>query len=447
MNWLHVYNLIDPAARLWDEWKRLAPEANYNTFRKEMARLGGVRGRRKGLLRREGFAEVGDTAVVSAEADRITTLDALLAACKVDLAVWRIERVEINKHEVARKQTVRDLQFDDGKMSGYLNDTGAMVIEPLISVKVYLKRREEAPLAAVVDGIITKLAGVAPCYALPKLLHPAGQYLLVPAIFDAHFNKRSADETYTVQAAARDFIAASEALAARTLAMGYGVRRVLIPAGNDALHSDDLMGHTTKGTLVETVGSAGRAIEALCEAYIHLIERMALIAPVDVVMVPGNHDRFSTVWLGRVLAAQFSRHSRVTVDTRCAPRSYYQFGKTLIGLTHGDKAATDKLGELMAHEARQAWADTTYQEWLTGHWHGRKALRRYVSEEYGVTVRVFPALCPADEWHAMMGFIGQKRAATGLLYHEDHGLAVEYPVFVDELAGAKAEKQREERAA
>jgi hypothetical protein len=432
-NWREVHTRLDPSQNLYNEWQRLAPDTNYNTFRKMVGALGGKRG--KIIALRGGvFTETEDGAVVASQSSRITSLDDLLQACNVDLRLWQVDRFEISKHEVQRKDTIKDLYFDEGKVTGTLSDSGGLNIEPIINIKAWLKRRVEAPLDQAVDAIIARLARSAPRYAPPKPLHPTGKYLLVPAIFDAHFNKRSADETYSIAQAAHDFMAAAEALAARTQAMGFGVRRVMIPVGNDALHADNLHGSTTKGTLVEMAGSQGRAIDALCEAVGFLVERMAVIAPVDVIMVPGNHDRYSTHWLGRVLAAQFGKHPRVTVDATCPPRSYYQFGKTLLGLTHGDKTADHKLGEMMAHEARQMWADTTHQEWLLGHWHGKRGLRRYINEEYGVTLRVFPALCPTDEYHALHGFIGNRRAATGMLYHEDHGLAVEYPVFVDELA-------------
>jgi hypothetical protein len=40
----------------------------------------------------------------------------------------------------------------------------------------------------------------------------------------------------------------------------------------------------------------------------------------------------------------------------------------------------------------------------------------------GVLVRVAPALCPADDWHAASGFVGSRRAMELFIYRPDGGL-------------------------
>jgi hypothetical protein len=422
-------------ARGYPTWEQayndIKPPISLPRFRSYMGEMGGK-------ARNVTYRETDEGAEIESTSKRIVTLDDLLTACQVDLEQWEVEKFVITKHEMGRKETYKDLEFDEGKITGTLMDSGRLNVEPLINIKVWLKRRQEAPLAIAVESIIARLKEHAPQYKPPKALRPSGEYLLIPAIFDAHMNKRSIDGLYTVQQAKQDFIDASEALAARTMALGYRIDRIMIPAGNDALHADNLHGTTTKGTPLELAGAQGYAIAALCEAYTHLIERMATIAPVDVIMVPGNHDRYSTHWLGQVLAAQFSRHPHVSVDATCPERSYYQYGRNLIGLTHGDGAKPDKLYSLMTSEAKALFYVTDYQEVLVGNFHVNKRMRHYVTEEYGMNVSVFPALCPADQWHSFMGFVGNKRAATAKMYHREHGPAAEIPVFVDELAQTAA---------
>jgi hypothetical protein len=417
----------------WEQaYNEIKPPISLPRFRSYMGEMGGK-------TRNVTYRETDDGAEIESTSKRIMTLDDLLTACQVDLEQWEVEKCVITKHEMGRKETHKDLEFDEGKITGFLVDSGHLHVALLVNIKVWLKRRAEAPLALAVESIIARLKEHAPQYKVPKPLKLAGDHLLVPAIFDSHFNKRSVDGRYTAEQAKHDFMAAAEALASRALSMGHTIGRVMIPVGNDALHSDDLAGHTTKGTPVELSGAQGVAIAALCEAHQYLGELMAEIAPVDLVIIPGNHDRFSSVWLGQVLAAQFSRHPNVTVlNLECGPRFYYPFGKMLIGLTHGESVKPRDLAQIMATEVPQLWADARYRLWMKGHLHKEQGMLHAVASEPGVRIMTIPSIAPTDEYHLLHGFVGQERAAMGLTYHREYGPATEFPVFIGELAQADA---------
>lgn len=434
-NWREVYEYLDPSQNLYNEWKRLAPNENYNTFRKMVGAQGGMRGKKRphGV-----FIETEDGALVSSSSTRITTVEALLEVCKVDVRLWQVERVEITGREVQRKDIIRDLHFDEGKVTGTLSDSGGLVVVPLINIRVWLKRRAEAPLELAVDRLIERVRQSAPAYRIPKALRPAGEYLLIPSLYDAHFGKRSADGRYTVAQAASTFTQAGEALIARVSALPYPLSRILLPAGQDALHADSLQGTTTKGTWVEMSADLRDAIDALIECYGSLIERLAHLAPVDVYTIQSNHDRMGTHWLGKVLEAQFSRHRDVSVTVSRNPRVYHRFGANMFGIHHGDKVKTNKLALLMATEAPQMWAETKYREVMEGHLHTERGMYHAISEEMGVRVRTIPALCPVDEYHLLHGFVGTNRMAEGALYHYEHGAAGVFPVFVSEAATSDA---------
>lgn len=347
---------------------------------------------------------------------RIQTLDQLLDACDADLGLWQVERWVANKWEVGTKRP-----------------DGSVRVEPLYQVKAWFKRRMDAPVETAIEGLIERLAASAPHYPHVEPLSASGDHLLVPNLYDAHFNKRSADGLYTPAQAARDFMAAADGIVARVLALGLPVGRIMLPAGHDALHADNLAGTTTKGTWVELAADQRDAVDALIDAYAYLIERLAEIAPVDVVVIESNHDRFASYWLGKVLEARFGNHPHVTVDATRSPRKYYRWGKVLIGMEHGDKTKPGALALLMANEAPDLWAGTTYREWLRGHLHHSAGLYRPIADESGVSIRVIPALCPPDEYHLLHGFVGGHRAAEALYYSAQNGPAGAFPVFVDEL--------------
>jgi hypothetical protein len=362
------------------------------------------------------FEERDGGAVAESTSPRITTLDQLLKACAVDLRIWQIDRHVINKWEV-----------------GVRADDGGVAVEPLFQVKAWLSPRQAAPVELALEGLIARLRETAPPLPAPRACLDCGEYLLVPNLYDAHFNKRSADGAYTLERAATEFKAVADAVAARVQALAMPVARVLVPVGNDALHADDMSGRTTDGTWLETVADQRDAVDALVDACGYAIRRFAEIAPVDVVAVESNHDRFSSYWLGKVMEALFSRAHGITVDAARAPNKYYTYGQTLIGLQHGDKIKPDALAVLMAVEASDAWAQTRYRQWLRGHVHFAAGMFYPVTETHGVTVRVIPALCPPDQYHVLRGYVGGHRAAEVLYYHREYGPAGTFPVFVDEV--------------
>lgn len=381
------------------------------------------------------FTEWGDGACASVVSETIRTLDDLVAACKIDLTLWQVDKYEIKSYQAYRRNESKNLEFDKGKISGYALDEGKLTIVTLYAVKAWLKPRSEQPYEAALDKLLTSLAEVGRRSPIsPK--HARGKHLFVPALFDVHIGRRSVDGTYTVDRAAHDFDLAGDALIARTLAMGLPVDRVLLPVGNDILNADNLEGRTTHGTWQEMAADQRDTIHAAFQSYIALTEKLLELAPVDIVIVESNHDRYSTFVLGMALSAYFTHHKArkyVMIDNAKTPRKYYKYGVNLIGMEHGDKVKAADLGLIMASEVPELWGQTTYRVFFRGHFHKEHAMISPLAEVRGVTVRVFPAFCPLDQWELLMGFIGNQRRAEGLFYHRENGPAGIFPVFVDEL--------------
>ena len=382
-------------------------------------------------FRVDGFGATANT-----QGKRIRSLEQLLDTIREnggDLDPWRVKQHVVNVWESGRKEKVVDITWEDGLATGFVKDTGGWSNKANYQVKAWFVPREDYPIAAAIDSTLARLAAHAPAYDPPPPLYADGAYLSVWSLFDAHFGKRSSDGAYTVQQAKADFIRAGEGLARRVQSLDMPVKRILLPVGQDALHADSLTGTTTKGTWVEMAADMRDAIDALTEAAVHVVELAATIAPVDVLAIEDNHSRYGSYWLGKFMEAWFREHPRVRVDAMRAPRKYYQFGRVLLGIDHGDNVKPQDLALKMAIEAPEMWAETTHREWLRGHLHKRAGMYHPATEESGVMVRVLPALSPTDQWHLLHGFIGNHRAAEGLFYHADHGPAGSFPVFVEEI--------------
>ena len=378
------------------------------------------------------FEVDGQHAVATSISPRIKTLSQLLDACEVDLDMWRVDHFLANVWEMGRKRKVVDLRWDNGVMDGFVDDDGDWNLTDLWQVKAWFIPREEYPYEAALDDLITYLDQHVPAFDNIPQLKQSGDYLLVANIYDAHVGRRSYNGEYTIDKASRDFVRGARGLARMAKASGRKFSRVLFPVGHDILHADNIHGTTTKGTAVEMSADLRDAITAICQAIPEAIEILAAVAPVDVVPVESNHDRIQVHWLAQFLGAFFKNHPNVSVVIDRSERQYYQWGRVGLGLTHAATKPPD-LANAFAVEARHMWADISWTEWLTGHMHKERGALYAIDSYRGTAIRTIPAFCEADTYEKLHLFVGNHRAAEGLIYHKQNGPAGSFPVFIDEL--------------
>lgn len=187
---------------------------------------------------------------------------------------------------------------------------------------------------------------------------------------------------------------------------GYTIERFLLPIGNDMLNFDTASYTTTGGTPQENNGHYHEVFKHACLAVISAIDYLQSLAPVDVVVVQGNHDTVLSVALGEVVDHRFYYNERVSVMNNPGEwRKYYQYGRTLIGFTHGNNEKITELPLIMAVEQPVLFAESPYRIWHLGHFH-----KHMVDEYQGVQVAVLPSLVDSDDWHRKMGYNSLKRA-------------------------------------
>ena len=247
--------------------------------------------------------------------------------------------------------------------------------------------------------------------------------LLEIATPDLHVGKLShPDETgrrpYDVKIAIATFKRALEALIERT--SNFKFSEILLVVGNDLLNSDNPEGTTTSGTAVSNDGRFYKTFWKTRTMMIEAIQRLREIAKVNVVVVPGNHDRNTAFFLGDSLECYFHGDPLVSVVNGPAPRKYVEWGNCLLSFCHGDEGKRSDYGFLMAAEKPEAWGRTKFREVHTGHFH-----KLTTEEEHGVRVRVLSALTEADAWHAAQGYVGAIRQAQAFVWSKKEGLLAE----------------------
>jgi hypothetical protein len=207
------------------------------------------------------------------------------------------------------------------------------------------------------------------------------------------------------------------------------IREIVVPMGNDYFHFDQYekgkVPTTTAGTPQDTSARLHRMYRVGLQLARDFINELAEIAPVRVIIVPGNHDQYLSWFLGEALqVVAFPAH--VVIDNDPVLRKYYHNDELLLGFIHG-KAPKAKLSELpliMAQDQPKAWGSTSCREWHRGHLHGQS-----VEDIGGVLVRVMPSLVPPDAWHAANLYLHRRRTTQLLWYHVYSGF-----IGLDEIA-------------
>lgn len=104
------------------------------------------------LGRKTEFVQSGNEAIAES-VGRIKTLDQLIKACAIDLENWKIDRYTVNKWEVGRKASTKDLTYEDGIINGSVFDNGGINVEPLYQVKAWLSKINPEPIKPVLHPI------------------------------------------------------------------------------------------------------------------------------------------------------------------------------------------------------------------------------------------------------------------------------------------------------
>ncbi len=342
----------------------------------------------------------------------IHTLEELLEYCKVDLSIWEVERFVVNKWEM-------------GYATGPKTDREAKSKE-LYQVKATLvKRKEIVDARDEIERLKKEFKKDAPYRkrVYPKLDVLSGNMLEIN-VPDAHFgkmawSKETGDRNYDTPIAAATFLRAVANLT--EMAKGFNIEKILFVVGNDLLNSDDEQGRTTKGTFVSTDGRYQKTFITVRKTITEAIKGLSEIAPVEVVMVSGNHDNLGVWHLGDSLECLFANDANVTVRNEPTQRKYVRFGDVLLMLTHGDKGKREDYPLLMATERSKDFGETKYREIHTGHIHQTK-----LQEWHGIRVRILPSLSPPDAWHSENGFTGQQRNAEAYVWNKSHGLIAQF---------------------
>jgi hypothetical protein len=364
--------------------------------------------------------------VIKSVGSRIKTVAELLREAEVDTARWKVHRPKVRKWDAQQKGP-------DGE---------PVVIEMwLVAVELEAVKESEVQWDRVKAGLVEVVKAHAPDYSKLKPhvrpLDGKGKLLEID-IFDAHVGLLSwpveTGAAWDSAVAETQFLKTVDMLLGQASAVCRSIDRVVLVTGGDFLHMDTEQGQTTKGTVLDVDTRATRVFKRGQAILTAAADKCLTVASsVYLPMVPGNHDRFALQALGEVLSAWYrGMAGKVTVDAGPRLRKYLEWGKCLLGWTHGSEEKKERLPGIMATEQKEAWGRTRHRAWRIGHFHHKARLLMPMGDTLdGVWVRQSAALCPRDAWHVRKGFVGAPRGGSASLWDRERGEIMEFTVTLD----------------
>jgi len=352
------------------------------------------------------FDEKKDALTISGKT-RCSTLDEFLKEHNVDLNKWEVERHILNRWEM-----------------GSSTDEGTETT-PLFQIKVWLKPRQSVNIKESYEEILEELKSP----NIKTFKYKEGSGLLEICPFDLHFAKLcwkpETGENYDTIIAEQRLMSAIDDIILKTKHLK--IDRILYPIGNDYFHADNAMNQTFSGTPQDVDGRWQKVFNSGTALLIQSIERLRQVAPVDIIVINGNHDKTLCYYAGVAIKAYFRNDKNVHVNNTPSPRKYYRYFNNLIGLTHGDKEKIKELPLIMAQEARLDWADTDYREWHIGHLHHKRQYQtQNIHEEKGVTIRQIRSLTGTDSWHNEKGYVSNIQSLESFFWDKERGIIAQF---------------------
>jgi hypothetical protein len=207
-------------------------------------------------------------------------------------------------------------------------------------------------------------------------------------------------------------------------------QQALLLVGGDTLHADSNENRTAaSGNPLQVDGRYPKVLLTACETSAHIIDLMlSRHAEVEVIVLQGNHDEHASHAIAFFLHAWYRNEPRVKVDTSPSLFRFREFGKVMIGSTHGHTLKLKDMPAIMATRQPEMWGRTTHRFVHGFHVHHTSKI---LSEGNGCITETHQIIAPQDAWHFGAGFLSG-RSLQSIVYDKVHGEVSRTKVAVTE---------------
>lgn len=401
--------------------------------------------------------KTGEAVIEIITSEHVKTLADAVRVAEVDLSIWEVDTWQcrqwttpLNIKSGQKVVKLKKVKSTGGGQSveceeealRWLPSQPMQQQQYLVAMKLRRKTPERLALETLLEEISQHQRILLPAFKKPKLAKQTPRRALEICVMDVHLGMRcykpAADNSWSIDEAKDAFMATVEELLGRSRHFGP-FEEVVAVIGNDYLHADHVF-HTT------TAGTPQPEMEAIHHVFVEgqrlmmwYIERLRSVGVhIKVVSIPGNHDRFTSFTMARIIQAYYEGADAkdVSVEADASPYKFWKYGVNLIGFEHGHSVKPVRMAALMANETRlKGWQDARYCEWHVGDQHRKGSSKPMMLEEQGVSVEYLPALTPPNEWHRLKSYNWQKRGAMAFIYDHSQGPIARLQVNFDSYTG------------
>ena len=148
---------------------------------------------------------------------------------------------------------------------------------------------------------------------------------------------------------------------------------------------------------------------------------------VTVSFIGGNHDEATAAITRKFLSRLYRDNPRVTIIDSDSFWHYFQFGKVMLWMNHGDRVKPMQQAGVAAADQPVMWGETTYRMGMLGHRHHIE--RKGVP---GAIIETFPVLPPEDA-HAHRGGYRSLQQMDALVFHREGRLQSRHHFYPDQV--------------
>jgi hypothetical protein len=315
---------------------------------------------------------------------------------------------------------VSELNMDEWTVKSFIANSYGQNFQ----AKAEFSRKKEVALKRILEEFKDDALNFAPNIDKIKFPSLENGKLLIVNIPDAHIgklcNKEQTGHNYDLKIACEVYTKTLLDLVAKSKKQG-GIEKIWYVVGNDYLTIDTPQNTTTRGTPQDVDTRFSKIFREGRKLLIQTVEILKQIAPVHIIVMPGNHDRSSMFHLGDALECWYHNDENVTVDNEDKIRKYYSHGEIAFGYTHGDQIKPDKLVQMGIVEYGKEWGSAKRRFWLIGHTHHYK-----VHNIQGTEIWTIPSISGSDDFHQANGYVGSTRQALAMVCSKDNLDAVFY---------------------
>jgi hypothetical protein len=292
----------------------------------------------------------------------------------------------------------------DGRVQAQWVKTGAGQVDP----------------AAFCRELEEHFASFKPCaepVEVPELKYE-DQLTLYP-FSDPHFGllvwQKEAKSNWDLKIAVNTF----QRVFSEIVARNAPTKQAIFLVGGDTLHADNNLNRTPQsGHALQVDGRHQNVMLTACETLVQITDLiLTKHETVDLIVLPGNHDETSAYPIAMFLHAWYRNEPRVKVDLSPSLFRFREFGKVMIGTTHGHTVKAKDMPQIMAARQAEMWGRTKARFIHTFHVHHSS---KPVDTIGGCIVETHEILAPQDGWHFGAGFLSG-RSLQSICYDRERG--------------------------